>query len=433
MAQGAGESIPKACGSWAEVMGAYRLLSNGAVDAQALQMPHRELTRKACAALGVVLAISDITDLDFTGRRGVRGLGRLGDGGGEGLQQHTTLAVTTAGEVIGVLRQDWYTRPEAPRGETRAGRRSRWCESDTWADAAREIGTVASCRVIHVADRGADIFSFMQACEQAAAGFLIRAQHDRRIAGGEHEYLWARVAAEPVQDRFEVEVSAQRNGPARDRRGRRKARVSVRACRVTIRPPRQDPRCAKSPPREVSAVHVLEEEAPRGEGVAPVEWMLLTSEPAGTAAEARRLVEWYSRRWVIEEFHRVEKEGCRLEATQLDDAQDIKRLAAITGVIAVRLLRLRDLADPGHAQADNPAALRELADAAAIGVVAALTGLDAAALTPRQFLDAVARRGGWLGRRRDPRPGWKCLWRGWREVTLMAQGAVLVSGGQRCV
>ena len=119
MAEHAGESIPKACASWAQVMGAYRLLSNGDVDPHAVQTPHRQLTRKACANLPVVLAVSDITDLDFTGRTGIRGLGRLGDGGGQGLQQHTTLAVGPEGGVIGVLRQHWYRRPEASGSETR--------------------------------------------------------------------------------------------------------------------------------------------------------------------------------------------------------------------------------------------------------------------------------------------------------------------------
>lgn len=55
-------------------------------------------------------------------------------------------------------------------------------------------------------------------------------------------------------------------------------------------------------------------------------------------------------RWIIEEFHRVEKEGCRLQATQLDDASDIGRLASITAIVAVRLLQLRDAASAGGRQ-----------------------------------------------------------------------------------
>jgi hypothetical protein len=207
---------------------------------------------------------------------------------------------------------------------------------------------------------------------------------------------------------------------------RRTARVALRSARVSIPPPVKDPRVAAAAPLGLHVVHVREEDPPAGEGVAAVEWMLLSSEPAEDAEGARRLAGWYSRRWVIEEFHRVEKEGCRLEDTQLDDAEDIKRLAAITAVLAVRLLQLRDAADPENPRADDPEALRRLVPEPCVRVVAALTRTPAPKLTPRLFFNAVARRGGWLGRKGDGRPGWKSLWTGWREIVLMALGAELM-------
>jgi hypothetical protein len=86
-------------------------------------------------------------------------------------------------------------------------------------------------------------------------------------------------------------------------------------------------------------------------------------------------------RWGIEEWHRVLKEGCRLESAQLDDAQDIKRLAAIQGPIAADLLSLRDLADH-DAQADNPHALKALVSPAMLAVVAMLLGKRVEQITP---------------------------------------------------
>jgi hypothetical protein len=426
MAEHVGESIPKACASWADAIAAYRLLSNGDVDPDAVQTPHREHTRKACASLPVVLAVSDITDLDFTGRTKIEGLGRLGDGRGQGLQQHTTLAVEPGRGVIGVLRQHWYRRPEVPDGEARRKRQARWCESDVWADAAREIGTLGpACRVIHVADRGADIFGFLSTCVQAQAGFLVRATHDRRVQGEENR-LWEHVASGPGLDTMEVGVSVQRNGPQRDRRVARKATLTLRVAHVTIPPPVNDPRVADAKPLTLYAVQALEQKPPRGKGIVPVEWMLLTSEPARNARDARRLVGWYAQRWTVEEFHRVEKEGCRLECSQLDDARDIQRLAAITAVVAVRLLQLRDAADPENPRSDDPAMLRGLADEPMLRIVAALARNTPRRITPREFWSAVAKRGGWLGRSSDPRPGWKCIWRGWHDIAIMALGAALI-------
>lgn len=424
MAEHAGESFPKACGSWGELMGVYRLLSNPSVDAAAIQGPHREATRKACAALPVVLAVSDITDLDFTGRKGIKGLGRIGDGGGRGLQQHTTLAVSTEGSVIGVLRQHFYRRPEAEEDETRRARQARWCESDVWSDAARAIG--ACGRLVHVSDRGSDNYRLINTCFEVGAGFVIRAMHDRRtLETGDRLHVHA--MKQPVLARERVEVSAQRVRIERDRRVARVAEVTIRAARATIPPPVNDPRSTGSPPREVCVVYVREENPPahaEGDGIHRVEWMLLTSEPVSSAEDARRIVAWYARRWIIEEFHRVGKEGCRLEKTQLDDALDIERLASITAIVAVRLLQLRDAAS--GPDADNPGTLRQRVPPPHLRVVAALARTPIQDLTPKAFWNAVARRGGWLGRKHDPRPGWKCIWRGWHDIALMAQGAELL-------
>lgn len=432
----AGQSIPKSCGRWSDIMAAYRFLSNGAVDPHEIQRPHRELTREACAGRGVVLAVGDITDLDYTDHTKTSGLGRLGDGRGRGLQQHTVLAMDPEGRVLGILDQRWYTRPESPEGETRRERQNRWCEPDVWADAVETVGgSPRGCRLIHVADRGADNFTMIRACSERGEGFLIRAMHDRLVDGGP-ERLWGFIAAGPVLDRMDVRVSAHRTGMARDRRVARTARVALRTGTVRIPPPVHDPRHAGSTPLVVHAVYVCEEDPPEGEGIEPVDWMLLTSEVAATAEDARRLTGWYSRRWTIEEFHRVEKEGCRLEASQLDDAEDIKRLAAVTGVVAVRLLQLRDLASAALAGHEDPGALRAMVSAQWIAIVAALACIEAEKLTARQFWTAIARQGGWIGRASDPRPGWKCIWRGWYDINLMVRGAILAKAARsrrKCV
>jgi hypothetical protein len=45
-----------------------------------------------------------------------------------------------------------------------------------------------------------------------------------------------------------------------------------------------------------------------------------------------------------------------------------------------------------------------------------------AELTVRQFIHAVAKLGGFLGRKGDGEPGWRTLWRGWLELTLIHAG-----------
>jgi hypothetical protein len=304
--------------------------------------------------------------------------------------------------------------------------------SDVWADAVRSIGPAPEgCRLVHVADRGADNFAMIDACLERGVGFLIRARHDRRVAEGTR--LWALMEGRPVLDRVEVSIAARRTGLRRDQRIERVACVEVRTGTVEIEAPRRGPRSAGRPARTVNVVYLREGDPPPGEGVEPVDWMLLSSEAVAGAEDARRLAQWYTRRWIIEEFHRVEKEGCALEASQLDDAADIMRLAAITAVVAVRLLQMRDLASGPHA--DDPATLRATAAPEWITVVAALTHVAAESLTPSLFWRTIARQGGWLGRAADPRPGWKCIWRGWYDISLIVKGALLAESlrGRRSV
>lgn len=426
----AGQSIPKRCGGWAELMGAYRLLSNDAVDPHQMQRPHRDLTRQVCVDQGVILAVSDITDLDFTGRVNITGLGKLGNGQGRGLQQHTMLAVAPEGGVLGILDQRWYARPEAPPGETLRQRQSRWCESDVWSDSIRTAGSSPDgCRYVHVMDRGADCFMTIRTCFAEGVGFLIRACHDRKLHDDPMR-LWAHMEAQPALTTMEVKVSAQRTGPKRNQRIARTATVTLRVGAATIPPPTNDPRHAGASLCEVGVVYAHEEHPPEGEKIEPVQWMLLTDEQPETADDALRLTRWYSRRWVVEEFHRVEKEGCRLETTQLDHADDIMRLASVTGVVAVRLLQLRDLAAEASEQREDPVALHRMVGPEWIAVVAALTRTDPATMTPRAFWHAIAGRGGWLGRKHDPPPGWKCIWRGWYDINLMVMGAMLANAAR---
>lgn len=157
---------------------------------------------------------------------------------------------------------------------------------------------------------------------------------------------------------------------------------------------------------------------------------VLTSEPVTDEDSARRVIGLYQKRWVIEEFHRVLKEGCTLERSQLDSAEKIHRLASLKSVVAVRMLQIRDLAEAADplgespTPADRPAVLRAAAPWEWIVVVSHLAGVaDPLHLTPRLFWRTIAKRGGWIGRKHDGRPGWKSLWRGWHELVIYVEAA----------
>lgn len=420
-------SLPKACDNWADLKAAYRFLSNPRVEPDAIQEPHRRQTRDRCAEHPVVLCLQDTSELDFTRHKKVRNLGPIGDGRGRGLLQHTVLAVTPDRQVLGVLHQQWNKRIEVPNGETRAERLARPKKSDVWPKAVAAVrSTPAGTRIIHVCDREGDTFEMMQACDDHGVGFLIRAQHNRYVNGGTDK-LWPFLAKQPVIACRKIEL------PAQHERRARTAKLAIRCAKVTLEPPKGDPRFTRS--REVWVIYVTEEEPPQD--AEPIEWLLLTSEPTETADQAWLRVDWYAVRWLIEEFHKVVKSGCRLEASQLDDAADIKRLAAMIAVTAVRLLMLRELA---HRAADpncpeqEPAVLQSAVPWLWIFVVARAAKknpADPEKLTPREFWLRIARQGGYIGRKSDGRPGWSTIWQGWYDFMFMFQGAELMAATQR--
>ena len=429
MAKAPDRSLPKQTEDWGDLLAAYRFLNHPQLTPDQIQQTHRARTREQSRQRKLILAVQDTSELDFTGRQAVTGLGPIGNGGGQGLLQHSSLAIDPSGELIGVLHQIWKTRSPVPEGETRKARLHRPRESDFWPETVRAVGSLgAGTRVIHVTDRGGDLFETMIACsQQENVGFLIRAQHDRCVEGGA-EKLWSWMSALPLAGRRDVPVPAKGAGASSERRI---ARVAVRFGRVKLDPPRKDPRFTE--PLSVWVVYAKEESPPPGaEGI---EWMLLTSEAVETFDQACICLDWYTLRWVIEEWHRAEKTGCRLEASQLHSAEAIICLAALVAIMAVRLMQLRDLAqiavkeasDAPDAPANRPEALRAAVPRTWLLIVAKLAKCDPRHLTPKQFWLTIAKKGGFLGRKHDGPPGWITIWRGWYDLMLMVQGAELLA------
>jgi hypothetical protein len=429
MAQAPDQSLPQQHKEWSELLGAYRFLHNGKTTPDRIQSAHRALVRQDCQTRPLVLAVQDTSEPDFTGRV-VEGLGPIGNGKGEGLLQHSTLAMDPRGGLLGVFHQIWRLRVPVPERETRAQRLQRPRESDFWPESVRAVGSLgAATRIIHVTDRGGDGFGTMMACQALEnIGFLIRAQHDRCVNGG-IDKLWSFMDKQPVAGHRDVPIESSAGHE------RRIARVSIRFAKVRLDPPKKDP--GFKAPLDVWAVYAREENAP--DGVEPIEWMLLTSEAVNTLDGAEERIDWYGLRWIVEEFHKAEKSGCGLERVQLKTASAITNWAALVAVMAVRLIQLRDMAqeavgdttDDASSPAHRPEALRAVVPRSWVLVVAKLAKCDWIELTPRRFWLTLAKRGGYLARSNDGPPGWSAIWRGWHEIMLMVQGFELLGQAEK--
>lgn len=423
MAAAPDQSLPQQCDHWADLKAAYRFLHHENVTPDLIQQAHRQAVRQTCDAHPVVLAIQDTSELDYTAQSMATGLGPIGNGSGRGLLQHSTLAATPEGLLLGVLHQIWTTRQPKPEGETRTQMYLRDKESDLWPDSVRAVGSLGpATRLVHVCDRGGDTFDMMVHCRDHGVGFLIRSKKDRRI-NGKTDKLWSFIARQGVGGHRDVLVRAGDGQPARI------ARVSIRFGKVSLDPPQGDPRFKA--PLDVYVVQAVETQPPLG--VEGLDWILLTSEGVETAAHAWQRVDGYACRWLIEEWHKVEKTGCRLEASQLKDAHALACLAAFVAVVAVRILQVRDgvqdlagqNADDLSQPANQPETLTALAPPIWRLLVARKARCPVERLTPRLFWLTIAKKGGWLGRKSDGPPGWQTIWRGWYDFLLMVIGVEL--------
>ena len=421
MARRPGDSLPKQMQDWAEQKASYRFMGNQAVSHEALCKAHWEQTRAQARQSGqTVLMVQDITELDYTAHEGTQGLGPIGDHRGRGLLLHNTLAISVGERrVIGLAYQQVWVREEVShkQQETRAQRLKRQDRQSTrWGAAVEAIGKVpAGVRWVYVADREADIFDFFEQIQRQGADLCIRIVQNRRLADWtpeESHYLTDELREQPEMGVHEVQVPERPGQPARQ------ARLSLSWQEVEIRSPRRQP----GPSREMQLWALRAWEVAPPEGVEGLEWLLLTSVAIEQLSDGIERLEWYTSRWIVEEYHSCMKTGCQIERSQLREGAALQRLLGFVAILAVRLLQLRDLA---RSQGERPAI--EVIDPILVQIIAQREKLDPQTMKVRAFFYAVAKVGGFPGRRSDGEPGWKRLWHGWLRLLDWAEGFHLAS------
>ena len=439
-------SFPGAAGGdQALVKGHYRLLDkpdNSAVTMENILLPHREQTIRRMQAEKTVLCIHDGTDLDYNGAAECEGLGVIGTNQtgakSRGLHLHSTLTVNDEGLPLGVLGARCSAPTPRPKPDEHSPKKKPMPieekKSYDWVLAMRDCEAVAAqmphTRLVQVMDREADFFELFDEWRNGAGRthLLVRAKHNRRIAGGEK--LFDLVRASESRARLQLHVDRQ---SARPKKSKQKARLG-RAERIADMTLRFQPielqvpdRLGDKAPIPLWIVHIVEEQPPAG--VKPIEWFLLTTMEVSTTPQAESMLERYRLRWRIEDWHRVLKSGCGIEELRNETAERIKRALAIYMVIGWRVMLMTLL---GREVPDLPPEV--LFTDIELEVLTAYADTRRDLKPPQRLGDAVrlvARLGGYLDRKRDPPPGHQVIWIGYSELRGMSRGYLLCrqSGG----
>ncbi len=418
MAGNSSGSIPQQAGSAAAMKAAYRLFDAEGVTHAAVCAPHFAQTRRLASQRSLVFLVQDTCELNFTAHAHCEGLGPIGRGDMCGLHQQNVLAVDPqTRRPLGLMYQAhhrWTKRPvdhnrQAKHAVPVEERASYW-----WIQAIQTVGRPPEgVRWVHVGDRAEDVFGVYQASREVGADWLIRAMADRRVetpAGPGRLFAYVRGLPGRAVRTIEFHCRVQKK--------RRQAELQIAAGAVTLLPSRFEPAYRDAAPIACQVLRVWEASPP--EGVAPLEWILLTTLPCDTPEALTFASQGYALRWTVEELHKCEKTGCQVEMRRLQHTDRLEPLIGLLSVLAVWLLQLK------YAVEDAPEApALSHFDTPTVHLMAAYLSKDATRLKVKDFWRGIGLLGGHMGRKCDGKLGWLRAWRGWQAFQLMLLGAGL--------
>jgi Transposase Tn5 dimerisation domain len=234
---------------------------------------------------------------------------------------------------------------------------------------------------------------------------LIRAWHNRKVVDSEgaSDRLFDHVRSLTALCATGIHLRSRPGYPARD------VRLNVAWAPLAV----EKPFPGKGESVNVWCIRAWED-TPGG-----LEWVLLSSVEVQNERDALEKLEWYRRRWLVEEYHKCLKTGCSMEDRQSRTRHALEAVLGLLSIVAVFLLQLK-FAEEGEV----PDSLRM--------ALSALSKRDLVKATPREVLREIAKLGGFLARKGDGEPGWQTIWAGWNRLQDILLGIQLVLG-EKCV
>jgi hypothetical protein len=450
MAADPSASTPDQMRWWSESKAAYRFMDNERVRFETIIEPHCQATRQATTRGGRSLVIHDTTEVSYaTWNQPRKGLGLTGNGRKQGFHLHTALRLNAGNqEILGLAGQILFAAVPAPKPvgkkrETALEAKRRPRTSEIWQKLIAMVGAPpVGERVTHVCDRGADNYEVFSQAFLLGTDWIVRAAHLHRKVRCVNGQESGNPRACPSLSTNELLASLPFAGAAQlavvARPGRRARTALVQLRWTSLWMPRPNP-CslwaqAQAPQwLKMQVLEVVETNPPerlkrvtrRDAADQPLRWVLYTSLPISSLEEAQGVAADYSRRPVIEEYHKALKTGCQIEQRQYHTGARLARITGILSITAIRLLRMKSVARveperPAHevAPAEWVAALYEHRTGEHPRYAARW---PVGSWTIREFVRQLAMLGGHLGRKCDGPPGWLTLWRGTVKLQLILQ------------
>jgi FMN phosphatase YigB (HAD superfamily) len=301
-------------------------------------------------------------------------------------------------EILGLGYQEAWVRPE------KKSKADKGKESEIWLRTLEKMGR-PQANWVSVGDRANDIYNFLHNGNRLGWNFIVRARHDRKVeVEGEQTHLFSWIRQQTAKCTSKLYVKAK----GEEFSGEITLEITWAKAKL-FAPGNTDAEACE----EVTYIRVWCSEKP------DLEWLLITNLAVNSEKDALRIVKIYRRRWLIEDYHKAVKTGFRIEDNQLKQASRIFALFGMVAVIATKLLAMRE-----HCRLFPTTPVEKEIPERWITLVERY--LRVKLKTVRDFWRALARMGGFIGRKSDREPGWQTIWKGYKRLQDMLLGANLL-------
>ena len=399
----------------AEMEGAYRLIRNKKIDAKHIADAGFIKTAQDAKDCKTLLALEDTTTLMYS-HSVKKELAHVNNQYSRGLLVHSILLFDpNKKNVVGLIEQQRWTRDLETKSIIKQCKARDYKEKESYKWEKSSINMQSRLGekisdVISVCDREADIFEYITFKTNNKERFVVRSSYNRRIYESD-EKLYAYGESLPCV-KTKKRVIPQKGG-----RKRREATLEIKFAKVTLKTPEK-----KSIQCDVQLYYVSCIE--RGDNKNKLKWHLLTSESVTTAEEAEKIIFYYEKRWLIEDYHKVWKsEGTDVESLRMQTKENLERMTMITSFVAVRLLQLRFMIE------DETLANQSCEQMLGTKLWKLLwlktekeKKLTKTAPNMLWAYRSIAKLGGWKDTKRTGRASVKVLWEGWSLLGTMFEG-----------
>lgn len=213
-------------------------------------------------------------------------------------------------------------------------------ESIRWIETSEQckLKFLKDKKITIIADRESDIYEEWDRIPDKSINLITRASRDRIISGGGK--LYEKLEKTYPSFCYTIDLSA-----ITGKREKRTAKIEVSYTSIEILKPKN---CTdKKAKKSIILQGILVKEVTEGVNEKDrIIWRLLTTHKIDNAQEARQVIIWYQRRWLIEQLFRTLKtQGINVEKSQLESVDSLVKISIaglITAVKTMQLVQARD-------------------------------------------------------------------------------------------